>query len=392
MRVLAGIEANEALVVGTGAIEHGPQDRVHGPAIDAAVVACFRAIMGQAEALLDLQLLERAIERSRRRHPAVVREALKVLALPELLGLCRGLLRERLPLPPLATLLEVVAPEPRLRLVSERSRWGELLREQLAGLWLRDLVAAHARLGPLRWVRPQPEAEAELLARARDGEGGLRLALGPGERAAWLTGAARGLAGVAAGGDDAGGAGRVRGAGATQRAAHLGGEHGGAGRGRPAGARRARGSAGALVPAGLSTRSSGRGAGGLVPAGLSTAFRGAGVRAATRRGVAGSGCPWQRAAAMGGKSTVYWDYIKIEEILALQAGIAESDAELSNDEVMFITVHQIDELWFKLAIRELVHVRDLFAREKVASSRWPTRSAASVGPRCSSRWSPATSR
>ncbi len=66
-----------------------------------------------------------------------------------------------------------------------------------------------------------------------------------------------------------------------------------------------------------------------------------------------------------GKSTVYWDYIKIEEILALQAGIAESDAELSNDEVMFITVHQIDELWFKLAIRELVHVRDLFAQEKV---------------------------
>ncbi len=66
-----------------------------------------------------------------------------------------------------------------------------------------------------------------------------------------------------------------------------------------------------------------------------------------------------------GKSTVYWDYIKIEELLALQAGIAASDKELSNDEVMFITVHQIDELWFKLAIRELVHVRDLFAQEKV---------------------------
>ena len=66
-----------------------------------------------------------------------------------------------------------------------------------------------------------------------------------------------------------------------------------------------------------------------------------------------------------GKSTVYWDYIKIEEMLALQSGIAESDVGLSNDEVMFITIHQIDELWFKLAIRELVHVRDLFAREKV---------------------------
>ena len=63
--------------------------------------------------------------------------------------------------------------------------------------------------------------------------------------------------------------------------------------------------------------------------------------------------------------TVYWDYIKIEELLALQSGIAESDDELSNDEVMFIVVHQIDELWFKLAVRELVHVRDLFAQEKV---------------------------
>ena len=66
-----------------------------------------------------------------------------------------------------------------------------------------------------------------------------------------------------------------------------------------------------------------------------------------------------------GKSTVYWDYIKIEELLALQGGIADTDAELANDEVMFIIIHQIDELWFKLAIRELVHVRDLFAQEKV---------------------------
>lgn len=197
MRVLAGlVDLND----GTGSIGHvpsaisdGPEDMSEatdaaqvGRAVDAAVVACYRAIMGQAEALFDLQQLERALERARRRHPAVVREALKVLALPELLGLCRGLLRERLPLPPLAALLEVVASEPRLRLASERARWGELVREQLAGLWLRDLVAAHARLGPLRWVRPQPESEAELRARAREGEGGLRLALGPGERAAWL--------------------------------------------------------------------------------------------------------------------------------------------------------------------------------------------------------------
>ena len=154
--------------------------------VDALVVACFRAIMGQAEALIDLQQLERALERARRRHPAVVREALKVLGPPELLALCRGLLRERVPLPPLPALLEVVAAEPLLRLAGERPRWGELLRERLAGLWLRDLVAAHARLGPVRWVRPQPEAERVLLERVRQGEGGLGLTLSAGERARWL--------------------------------------------------------------------------------------------------------------------------------------------------------------------------------------------------------------
>ncbi len=61
----------------------------------------------------------------------------------------------------------------------------------------------------------------------------------------------------------------------------------------------------------------------------------------------------------------YWDFIKVEEILALQAGIADNDAELSNDEVRFIVIHQIDELWFKLAIRELESVRDLFRKPNV---------------------------
>src|SRR5437016_8901968 len=63
--------------------------------------------------------------------------------------------------------------------------------------------------------------------------------------------------------------------------------------------------------------------------------------------------------------TPYWEYIRVEPLLALQAGTAASEAELSNDEVMFIVVHQIDELWFKLALRELVAVRDLFAHAPV---------------------------
>ena len=63
--------------------------------------------------------------------------------------------------------------------------------------------------------------------------------------------------------------------------------------------------------------------------------------------------------------TTYWDYIKVEELLSLQAGLSQSDGDLENDEVLFITVHQIDELWFKLIIRELVSIRDLFAADRV---------------------------
>ncbi|GAB4565054.1 MAG: hypothetical protein Tsb0020_15660 [Haliangiales bacterium] len=70
-------------------------------------------------------------------------------------------------------------------------------------------------------------------------------------------------------------------------------------------------------------------------------------------------------AAMAQPPTSYWDYIRVEELLSLQSGLAASDSELANDEVMFIVVHQIDELWFKLILRELVSIRDLFAQEHV---------------------------
>ncbi|HEY8431123.1 MAG TPA: tryptophan 2,3-dioxygenase family protein, partial [Sandaracinaceae bacterium] len=68
---------------------------------------------------------------------------------------------------------------------------------------------------------------------------------------------------------------------------------------------------------------------------------------------------------MSRKPTTYWDYIRVEDLLSLQSGVDGDESQLANDEVMFITIHQIDELWFKLALRELVSVRDLFARERV---------------------------
>ena len=66
------------------------------------------------------------------------------------------------------------------------------------------------------------------------------------------------------------------------------------------------------------------------------------------------------------KPTTYWDYIRIDELTALQSGLSDSEQELSNDEVLFITVHQVFELWFKLILRELRTARDLFRKEPVA--------------------------
>ena len=61
----------------------------------------------------------------------------------------------------------------------------------------------------------------------------------------------------------------------------------------------------------------------------------------------------------------YWEYIKVEELLALQGGLASDDSQISADEVRFIVIHQIDELWFKLALRELTAARDLFRNDRV---------------------------
>ena len=65
------------------------------------------------------------------------------------------------------------------------------------------------------------------------------------------------------------------------------------------------------------------------------------------------------------KPMPYWDYIRVDRLLSLQAGTAAGESDLSNDEVLFIVVHQIDELWFKLVLREMVSVRNLFAQDPV---------------------------
>ena len=61
----------------------------------------------------------------------------------------------------------------------------------------------------------------------------------------------------------------------------------------------------------------------------------------------------------------YWDYIRVEELLKLQGGKDGDESKLTNHEVVFITVHQVYELWFKLALRETITARDLFRKKPV---------------------------
>jgi tryptophan 2,3-dioxygenase len=61
----------------------------------------------------------------------------------------------------------------------------------------------------------------------------------------------------------------------------------------------------------------------------------------------------------------YWDYIRVEDLLKLQSGTRASEDDVSNDEVLFIVVHQVYELWFKLVLRELDAACALFDQKPV---------------------------
>jgi tryptophan 2,3-dioxygenase len=56
--------------------------------------------------------------------------------------------------------------------------------------------------------------------------------------------------------------------------------------------------------------------------------------------------------------TTYWDYLKLDKLLDLQNGLDKDEFQLLPDELHFIIVHQIFELWFKLILSELRLVRD----------------------------------
>lgn len=61
----------------------------------------------------------------------------------------------------------------------------------------------------------------------------------------------------------------------------------------------------------------------------------------------------------------YWEYIHVEELLSLQGGFDADESKVGNDEALFIVVHQVYELWFKLILRELSAARAVFQQNPV---------------------------
>ena len=70
-------------------------------------------------------------------------------------------------------------------------------------------------------------------------------------------------------------------------------------------------------------------------------------------------------------SPTYWDYLRLDEMLSLQGGLEGDESELMPDELHFIIVHQVFELWFKLVLRELRLARDHLAAPRVPEESVP---------------------
>jgi len=67
----------------------------------------------------------------------------------------------------------------------------------------------------------------------------------------------------------------------------------------------------------------------------------------------------------------YWDYLRLQDLLSLQGGLEDDSSKLMPDELHFIIVHQVFELWFKLVLRELRLARDHLEAPRLAEEAVP---------------------
>jgi len=72
---------------------------------------------------------------------------------------------------------------------------------------------------------------------------------------------------------------------------------------------------------------------------------------------------------MTSKRPHYQDYLRLDDLLALQGGLERDESKIDHHETLFIVVHQIYELWFKLAITEMRVARDVLKLNPVPDQR-----------------------
>jgi len=153
---------------------------------DHVVLTTFRVVMDNASSLVDLQRLDRLVEQVRATHPTVVKRALETVELTDVLAIVRGLLHERVSLPPIHAILGVVADGQRFRDASERASFPEIVRARLAQHWVPETLDALRRLGPPRFVQLTEEAEGELVDRFSVASDRFQIALSESERRVWI--------------------------------------------------------------------------------------------------------------------------------------------------------------------------------------------------------------
>lgn len=61
----------------------------------------------------------------------------------------------------------------------------------------------------------------------------------------------------------------------------------------------------------------------------------------------------------------YHDYLQIDQLLSAQHLESERLGKKAHDEMLFIIVHQVYELWFKLILTEVRSVLDIFAQDRI---------------------------
>ena len=65
-------------------------------------------------------------------------------------------------------------------------------------------------------------------------------------------------------------------------------------------------------------------------------------------------------------AVTYSSYLKIDELLALQQPVSEGP---EHDEMLFIVIHQVYELWFKELLHEIDYLRELLGRRDAPRSQ-----------------------